>query len=421
VPAVVSINETACKQPLTISECTTVSIELDSLAHDLGIKGNIVDTDTDTDTMHDTVDCHFVNSYECYRDFASLQFVDVCIDEPNVSIGSIKALEDSGTELCVIKSTIVETANLTQVGSVRIRGIVGDPVDAKLVKLHISLAGSSMQSIPIVCAVCPQLNENLILTVPVVKQLRNVFKTVDALQAAGRNNNVECIADVAVADSQQQQPPIVIEDDVQTRSADADVLRAEQLSDESLKPCWAMATRDKGGFFVKDGLLYHQEKVEIIDEKCVQLCLPASRRKCVLELAHNSNHESYRRTRDRIRLSFFWPCLFKAVKLYCRECETCQKMARVTVWDRVPINAVPRAQYAFQVFYADCAGPLFPNQKTNAFNYFFAMCDSATSFPFAYPLRALTAKNICDAMLKTFSITGIPEVVILDNPPCSGA
>jgi len=262
VPAVVSINETACKQPLTISECTAVSIELDSLHHDLGIKGNIVEN-----TMQDTVDCHYVNTYDSYRDFASLQFVDVCIDEPNVSIECIKALEDSGTELCVIKSAIVEAANLPQVGCVRIRGIVGDPVDAKLVKLHISLAGNSMQSIPIVCAVCPKLNEDLILTVPVVKQLRSVLNTADVLQAAVYDNTVECTVDVAVADSQQQQPPIVIEDNVQTRSADVDILRAEQLSDDSLKPCWAMATQDKGGFFVKDGLLYHQEKVEIIGEK----------------------------------------------------------------------------------------------------------------------------------------------------------
>jgi len=90
----VSINETACKQSLTISEYTTVSIEFDSLDHELGIKGNIVQN-----TMHDTVGCHFVNSYDSYPDFASLQFVDVCIDEPNVNIECIKALEDSGTEL----------------------------------------------------------------------------------------------------------------------------------------------------------------------------------------------------------------------------------------------------------------------------------------------------------------------------------
>ena len=80
-----------------------------------------------------------------------------------------------------------------------------------------------------------------------------------------------------------------------------------------------------------------------------------------------------------------------------------------------PYTAVPRAQYAFQEFYVDCAGPLFPNQKTSAYNYFVVMCDSATSFPFAYPLRALTARNIAEALAKTWTLTGVPETVIWDN------
>jgi hypothetical protein len=409
-PAVNCDNETVCKQRVdTVSasyKCTTVGSD-----HSIENKGNIV---------HNTFQSEFVRDYESYRDFASLQFVDVCINEPNINT-VITALEDSGTELCVVKSAIVESVKLPHVGIVRLRGIIGDPVEANLVKLHISLASNSQLSIPIVCAVCPDLNENMILTVPVVKQLKCLSNSMDGLPVIQCDNAVVGGAEDVVGAESQLQPAVQTEGggDINPQSdrrvADADVLRSEQLSDDTLKPCWAMAEQAKGGFFIRGGLLYHEEKVESIGEKCVQLVLPACRRQCVLELAHSTNHESYRRTRDRIRLSFFWPCLLKAAKQYCRECESCQKMARITVWDRVPISAVPRAQYAFQVFYADCAGPLFPNQKTNAYNYFFAMCDSATSFPFAYPLRTLTAKNICDAMLKTFSITGIPEVVILDN------
>jgi len=112
--------------------------------------------------------------------------------------------------------------------------------------------------------------------------------------------------------------------------------------------------------------------VACIDERCVQLCLPASRRKAVFDLAHCTlgSHQTCRRTRDSIRLSFFWPTLTKDVRDFCNACEVCQKSSRQTVWDRTPITAVPRAQYAFQEFYVDCAGPLFPNQKTSAYNYF---------------------------------------------------
>ena len=168
---------------------------------------------------------------------------------------------------------------------------------------------------------------------------------------------------------------------------------------------------------IDKGMLYHEAKVECFGDTFRRLVLPVSRRQAVMELAHCTSacHQSYRRTRDRIRLHFWWPTILSDCKRFCRNCEICQKTARVTVWDRVPITAVPRAQYAFQVFYTDCAGPLFPNQKTSAYNYFIVLCDSATSFPFAYPLRSLTAKNVCDAFLKTWSITGIPEVCVMDN------
>ena len=154
-----------------------------------------------------------------------------------------------------------------------------------------------------------------------------------------------------------------------------------------------------------------------IDERCIQLCLPASRRKVVLDLAYCllGCHQACRLTRDRICLSFFWPTLTKDVCDFCNACKVCQKSLRQTVWDRTPITAVPRAQYAFQEFYIDCVGPLFPNQKTSAYNYFIVLVDSATSFPFVYPLMALTTKNIADALIKTWSLTGVAEAVIWYN------
>jgi len=171
-----------------------------------------------------------------------------------------------------------------------------------------------------------------------------------------------------------------------------------------------MAKRDKGGFIIHNGLLYHTEYVVCVGSKVSQLCLPASRRKSVLELAHCmiGCHQAYKRTRDRIRLTFYWPTLSADTKAFCSRCDVCQKKARVTVRDRTPITAVPRAQYAFQEFYVDCAGPLFSNQKTSAYNYFVVLCDSATSFPFALPLHSLSAKNTAEALIKTWTITGDP-------------
>lgn len=39
---------------------------------------------------------------------------------------------------------------------------------------------------------------------------------------------------------------------------DADVFHSEHQNDESLKRGWEMADKGRGGFIVRDGLLYHR-------------------------------------------------------------------------------------------------------------------------------------------------------------------
>ena len=58
--------------------------------------------------------------------------------------------------------------------------------------------------------------------------------------------------------------------------ATAKELIAEQLSDSSLSTCWALANKNKGGYFVKDGILFH--KGIIAGQSCEQLCVPVRRR-----------------------------------------------------------------------------------------------------------------------------------------------
>jgi len=96
-----------------------------------------------------------------------------------------------------------------------------------------------------------------------------------------------------------------VNDDVlQVRRANAETLKSEQLSDESLTHCKALAKSNKGDYFVHDGLLYHRNNV--VGQTVSQLCLQARRRAEVLKLAHDvhDGHLSFRKSRDRLRLSF---------------------------------------------------------------------------------------------------------------------
>ena len=149
---------------------------------------------------------------------------------------------------------------------------------------------------------------------------------------------------------------------------------------------------------------------------CEQLCVSQDRRSQVLNFAHEiyGAHLGKVKTRDRIRLSFHWPTLTSHCNRHCMTCEHCQKRARVTKYDRVPITPIPRAENVFSHWFMDCMGPIFPNQNVR-YNYCLLLCDSASRWPAAYPLHSLTSRAVCDALLQQFSETGIPEVISSDN------
>jgi len=68
----------------------------------------------------------------------------------------------------------------------------------------------------------------------------------------------------------------------------------------------------------------------------------------------------------------------------------------------------------FSHWFMDCLCPLFLNQKVQ-YNYCLVLCDSASRWPAAYPLHSLTAKSVCEALLKQFAITGVPTIISSDN------
>ena len=80
----------------------------------------------------------------------------------------------------------------------------------------------------------------------------------------------------------------------------------------------------------------------------------------------------------------------------------------------MPITPIHRSQEVFRHWFIDCLGQLFPNQKAQ-YNYCLVMCDIASRWPAAYSLHSLTSKSICEALLKQFAITGIPDVISSDN------
>jgi hypothetical protein len=117
------------------------------------------------------------------KEFAKLHYVEVIINsKPGNNFKLISALDDSGAEIAVAKTeTIAGFDNVEHVGQIKLRGIVGEPVTAELVRLYVRLANNDCPVnnsdccddcwTAIMCAVCEQANDQLILTADNVEQL----------------------------------------------------------------------------------------------------------------------------------------------------------------------------------------------------------------------------------------------------------
>ena len=98
---------------------------------------------------------------------------------------TVMGLEDSGSMICLINAHLIQPLNLKPVGSAQVRGVIGDAVSAPLVYVKMKLVSSNMlvnmcdnevdeddKFISVLCAVCADLNDQLILSMSVVARLQ---------------------------------------------------------------------------------------------------------------------------------------------------------------------------------------------------------------------------------------------------------
>jgi transposase InsO family protein len=397
-------------------------------------------------------------SGRCFE-LAPLNFVRIRIK--GMDTPSVASLVDSGSELNVIRSDLVSELPLESIGEVSLKGVVGKPVNASLVRLCVRLDDdvlSAVDDIVLIFAVCSELNETCILSIPAVNNLNyslnhklaqnspvvckpnendvnaendaNAFVvTRSQAKCLPSSYNVNDTSDVAnnsvVQNVDRNSDNSFIDVDtvaIPTVKSEFGAVNAhdfamEQQQDETLAPAWKLARLNKAGYFVKNEFLCRTEK------RCGQalevLCVPESRRQRVVKLAHDESHFGVRNTKVRIVTSgLWWPTMPADVKRWVTECRECQLRARKTWRDRVPIEGFKRDPQVWHYFYMDCTGPMMPNVNLR-YNYVIVLIDSCSRYPFAYPLRSLSAKNIADALMCMFQITGIPAGMTLASDNAS--
>jgi hypothetical protein len=294
-----------------------------------------------------------VNDADHLNDFCIIDSSPLHYNEVNVEgiDGKMSALEDGGTEIAVIKASCLPIHHYDVVGTVKLRGIVGVPVTADVEKLHVSLADDVDNSLTVICAVCEEANEDLILPSNVVERLYKMLHDKMKDDPVDNSYSDECILDrvdccnvvhynVNVAHGSVTKIGDGFtftygSDDSVTRvngnESDVDKLITEQRNDDTLKTCFDMASRGKSNYLMRDGLLYRREK--LFGQDVEVLVIPLMRLN-LLHLAHDTAHQAMRKTRDRIRASLLtWPTLSSDCRHYASHCCECQMKARATCYD----------------------------------------------------------------------------------------
>ena len=146
-----------------------------------------------------------------------------------------------------------------------------------------------------------------------------------------------------------------------------------------------------------------------------QLVLPTQCRKAVLQLAHEvpiAGHLGKNKTAKRILRRFYWPTLYKDVEDFCRSCQVCQRFSKQKVV-KAPLIPLPVVTEPFRRVAMDIVGPL-PRTKSDN-RYILVMCDYATRYPEAIPVKAVDVEHIAEELVRIFTRVGIPEEILTDQ------
>ncbi len=162
-------------------------------------------------------------------------------------------------------------------------------------------------------------------------------------------------------------------------------------------------------YILKKGILY-QVKGEV-----EALVVPESMRHTIMTLGHSvpwAGHLGKHKTLARIASRFTWPKIYTDVTEFIRTCTECQMTSgrRVAPAHLLPL---PVIDTPFSRLGMDVVGPL--ERSKNGNRYILVICDYATKYPEAFPLRNIKARQVANCLVQLFSRVGIPREVLTDQ------
>lgn len=151
-------------------------------------------------------------------------------------------------------------------------------------------------------------------------------------------------------------------------------------------------------------------------DQIIRRCVPEMDQKCILEFCHNhacGGHFSGKKTAAKVLQSgFIWPTLFKDAHEYCRKCDRCQRLGRISKRNEMPQQPILIVEL-FDVWGIDFMGP-FP--ISFGYQYILVAVDYVSKWVEVIPCKTNDHKVVVEFLKnQVFARFGIPRAIISDG------
>eukprot|EP00066_Takifugu_rubripes_P025346 XP_011614612.1 PREDICTED: uncharacterized protein LOC105418111 [Takifugu rubripes] len=223
---------------------------------------------------------------------------------------------------------------------------------------------------------------------------------------------VKVTEDPHVSDALSLSRQLIME---QSNDAEIAKLREDALSEDEI-------ARVPVGYYLKDKVLmrkWHPPDIPASEDWAVvhQVIVPKAYRNDILSMGHClplGGHLGVNKTVNKIIKQFFWSGLRKDVANFCRTCHSCQMVGKHQSDPPVaPLKPIPSFGEPFSKVIVDCVGPLPRTRSGN--EYMLTIMCAATRFPEAIPLRNIKAATVSKALIKCFTVFGLPKEIQSDQ------
>ncbi len=279
------------------------------------------------------------------------------------------------------------------------------------------------------CSIAPRINRPALLAADHYIQMKNnnkqdtylneqtnnsSTKNILGKDESKREKNLNSNKKEAQREMPHQKQSDILRKDTNYTHCETLKRQQEQQKDDTINIFLEEADKAKSKFTLKYGLLFKQD--EIHGTKVLQFVTPKSQRKNIIKLIHDQpfgSHSGITRTKQMIRMSNWWPNMSKDITDYIKSCDTCQITYDRTKKDFIPISPIPLPDYPFQVINMDTISINIPSDRKH--KYILTIIDLKTRWVEAFPMKTLTAREVCENLKSLFCRFGIPEVITCDQ------